>query len=92
LFRRQTGELYLKIAFLPLLRLHTLADIKGCSNLICAIESGLPEPDPLDNIQTTISLFRRNIHSNPLKIPQMGELKSYFWGIDIDVEICFISK
>jgi hypothetical protein len=58
LFRRQIGEPYLKIAFLPLLKLHSLADIKGCSNLIAAIESGLPEPDPLDNIQTTISLFR----------------------------------
>jgi len=46
----QTGELYRNIAFLPLLRSHTLAKINGCSNLICTIESGLPEPDPLDNM------------------------------------------
>jgi hypothetical protein len=90
LFRRQIGEPYLKFAFLPLLRWHTLADIKGCSNLIAAIESGLPEPDPLDNIQTTISLVRRNLHPNPSKIPQMWELKSSFWGIAIDVAICFV--
>ena len=29
---------------------HTFADINGCPSLRCAIESGFPEPDPLDKM------------------------------------------
>ena len=47
---RQTGELYRKIGFLPLFRLHTFADINSYPSLRCLIESGFPEPDPLVNM------------------------------------------